>query len=140
MTRIWIHIIICSNKSIFIEDGTKWIKSKADIIKLALHENIVINTINGSLDHLHFIIWLSEHQTTNEVINQLKQISINALLKNELVDNQFKWIDDYLAFSVSDLLLELEKHCIYTQPKYHQTKELSDEISLILSECKINYE
>ena len=140
MTRIWIHLIICSNSSFLLVDNVNWDSAKAEIIKLALQNNIVINTINGISNHLHFIIWLGEKQTINKVIDQLKRISIDSLLNHKLIDIHFRWIDDYLALSVSDLLLELEKHCITTQPKYHQTKELKDEISFILNESKINYE
>ena len=140
MTRIWIHLIICSNTQFLLEEKVSWSSAKAEIIKVALQENIVINTINGALNHLHFIIWLGEKQTVNDIIDQLKRISTDSLLNQKLIDIHFRWIDDYLAFSVSDLLLELEKHCIMTQPKYHQTKEFKDEISFIFNECKINYE
>lgn len=140
MTRIWIHLIIYSSTSFLRDDEENWKNAKTEIVKHSLQENIVINSINGTSNHLHLIIWLGEKQTVIDTTNLLKQISKTYLIKFKLADSQFRWLDEYMAFSVSDLLLELEKHCISTQSKYHETKELKDEISLILQECKINYE
>lgn len=140
MTRIWIHTIICCKTPYFRELEQHWLLAKAEIIKESLQNDIVINGIDGNSTHLHCIINLGENQNINDTVKLLKEISSSIIKKHKLTNTKFEWIDEYMAFSVSDLLLDLEKHCISTQTKYHEKWELKEEITQILNECRYPYE
>ncbi len=86
----------------------------------ARSKRIVVERINGHLDHVHVLIYLRSTQTLAFVINHLKGESSRWINKNRLTDNHFEWQTDYFASSVSESVLPIVRQYIDHQQAHHR--------------------
>lgn len=140
MVRVWVHIIIYANASFGKMNSDEFFSVKAKIANTSMDSDIVVACLNGIDNHFHFIVHLGYNQTIQDVVDSLKNITRRILKAERRIDSLFAWSPDFLALSVSSLLFDLERHCIDNQEAYHSKKDLSDEVTLCINECKLDYQ
>lgn len=140
MTRVWLHIIIYGNMPFGSVDFELSKQLYGSIAKAALASDTVILSLNGVHDHFHFLVHLGLNQAIVEVVGGLKAITRSLLSSVDSFNPDFEWNDEIFVFSVSSLLVDLERHCIENQRAYHCGKGLSEEISQCIHDCKMDYQ
>lgn len=93
----------------------------------AISKDIYIDSINGGKEHLHVLISLGSSQSVADVAHLLKGESSHWVNKNDLVQGQFEWQDEYFAVSVSESVMPIVRNFIKTQEEHHRVKPFSEE-------------
>jgi REP element-mobilizing transposase RayT len=95
-------------------------------------KGILIDCINGWVDHVHCLVALKKHQTVSQVAQLLKGESSHWINSNGLVDDRFEWQDEYFAVSVSESGLEQVRAYIERQEERHGGRPSGDICSEVL--------
>jgi len=88
---------------------------------------IKIWAINGWVDHLHCLIYLSPDQCIADVVQYLKGESSFWINAHHLIGQRFSWGGEYYAASVDKSGLPGLKHYIRNQERHHSKGTDSDE-------------
>lgn len=125
--RIWLHCVWgTKNRIHFLNDSNKQtilnhIKENAKV------KDIYVDFINGYKEHIHCIISLSADQTLSKSIQLIKGESSYWINKNNLVQGNFEWADEYFAVSVSESQINYVRDYIKNQEIHHKLKSWEDE-------------
>jgi putative transposase len=125
--RIWVHIVFGTKSRVpFL---TRDIKDKviSHIIDNARQKEIYIDTINGSVDHMHCLVSLGIEQNIAKVVNLIKGESSYWINKNKITPSKFEWADEYFAVSVSESQLSVVRKYIQDQEDHHHKKSFAEE-------------
>jgi putative transposase len=125
--RIWVHCVwTTKNREPLL---TKNIREKVftHIKENAADKGIYIDIVNGYTDHIHCLISLKRKQNIADCLQLIKGESSFWINNNKLVNNKFKWQDDYFAVSVSQSQLNKLREYISNQEKHHQQKSFASE-------------
>lgn len=125
--KIWVHFVWTTKKrQPFIQ---KIVKEKLinHIKENAISKDIYVDLINGGKEHLHALISLGSSQSVADVAHLLKGESSHWVNKNDLVQGQFEWQDEYFAVSVSESVVPKVRNYIKTQEEHHRIKPFSEE-------------
>ncbi len=126
-TKIWVHCVWSTkNRELLL---TKNIREKVftHIKENAADKGIYIEIVNGYTDHIHCLISLKRKQNIADCLQLIKGESSFWINNNRLVNNKFKWQDDYFAVSVSQSQLNKLRKYISNQEKHHQKISFADE-------------
>jgi putative transposase len=91
-------------------------------------KGIFLQAINGYTDHVHCLISLGKDQSIAKISQLIKGESSLWINKNQLIDQQFNWQDDYFAVSVSESQVSAVISYINNQENHHQKKSFNDEV------------
>ncbi|UOE52924.1 IS200/IS605 family transposase [Mucilaginibacter sp. SMC90] len=91
-------------------------------------KGIFLQAINGYTDHIHCLISLGKDQNIAKISQLIKGESSIWINKNQLIDQQFNWQDDYFAVSVSESQVSAVINYINNQENHHQKKSFNDEV------------
>ena len=126
--KIWIHLLFSTkNRETIITKELKPVLYK-HILTNAREKGIYIDFINGSNDHVHILLSLAPEQTIAKVTQLIKGESSYWVNKNKISKQKFEWQDEYIAFSVSDSIVEKVRNYIKNQEIHHQKKNFSGRI------------
>jgi len=125
--RIWVHCVWgTKNRYHFLNDSNK--KTILQHIKEnAKNKDIYIDFINGHKEHIHCIISLNADQTLSKCIQLIKGESSFWINKNNQVQSNFEWADEYFAVSVSESQINNVRQYIKNQELHHKSKSWEDE-------------
>ncbi len=98
--------------------------------KTGEEKGIRILATGGSDDHMHVLLQLHPAQNLAQVVRQLKSESAEWLHGTKVVEGDFAWEEDYLAFSVSPNVLRQVTDYLGRQDEYHRNKTLDEELDL----------
>jgi REP element-mobilizing transposase RayT len=104
------------------------------ILENARTENICIDSINGSFDHLHCLFFLNADMSVAKVMQMIKGESAFWINKNRIMKMKFKWADEYYAGSISDSHRERVRAYIRNQEAHHKTSSYSEECAKFFNE------
>ena len=102
-------------------------KVRAHIRENATAKGIMLDVINGWVDHLHCLIALQHNQTIADVARLLKGEASHWINKNRLVPGKFEWQDEYFAISVSESMVDRVRQYIRNQEEHHRVRSFREE-------------
>lgn len=120
--KIWIHAVWATkNRKPFL---VKEIRDKVfdHIHTNGLSKDILIDTVNGHLEHVHCLFRLKNDQTVKKVLQLIKGESSFWINQNKLTKNKFQWQSDYFAVSVRESQVESVRRYIQNQEEHHRKK------------------
>ena len=117
--RVWIHAVWSTKTRFpFLNDSIRQ-KVFKHMASNARSKRIVIDRINGYVDHVHCLIALRSTQSLAQVINQIKGESSRWINKNKLTKEHFEWQTDYFACSVGESAIAALRAYIDNQALHH---------------------
>lgn len=108
--------------------------------KYSDQNEIEIDTINSTADHVHLLISMNPSQSPSKIINLIKGESSNWINKMNLTIGKFSWQEGYSVFSVSYTNVEQVRKYIKNQQEHHRKISFAEEIEKMLIAYKINIE
>lgn len=108
--------------------------------KYSDQNEIEIDTINSTADHVHLLISMNPSQSPSKIINLIKGESSNWINKMNLTIGKFSWQEGYSVFSVSYFNVEQVRKYIKNQQEHHRKISFAEEIEKMLIAYKINIE
>ncbi len=100
--KIWIHAVWSTkNRKPLLEKGIRD-EVFGHMRTNGLSKGILIDTVNGHIDHVHCLFRLKNDQTVMKVIQLMKGESSFWMNQIKLTKNKFEWQSDYFAVSVSE--------------------------------------
>jgi len=126
--RVWIHAVFATkNRHPMIHDSIHNILF--DHIKSnGLQKNILIDCVNGYLDHAHILFLLNRDMSISKALQLIKGESSHWINSNNLIQENFMWQDDYWAVSVSESGVWNVRKYIKNQVEHHSKKSFLEEI------------
>lgn len=134
MIKIWIHLIWATkNRENLI---TKDLKPKLieHIRSNAKQKEIWLDSVNCIGDHIHLLISLGSEQTISKVVMLIKGESSFWVNKSKLILGKFEWQDEYMAYSVSDSVVQRVRNYISNQEEHHRVKSFGEECDEFLKQ------
>src|SRR3990172_1007081 len=131
-TRIIVHLIWATkNRQKLISKAAR--PRIEDHIRYYAKENeILLDSINVQVEHVHGLIYLLSNQQVDQVAKLLKGESSHWINENNLLPQRFSWQRGYGAFSVSPSHLNVVRRYIAHQDVHHRTKTFLEEYNEIL--------
>ncbi len=131
--KAWIHFVwTTKNRKPLLLKGIK--EQLVEHIKEnASAKNIYIDSINGSVEHIHLLISLRANHSISEVARLLKGESSHWINNQKLLKTKFDWQDDYFAISVSESVVSKVRNYIRNQEEHHRIKPFSEEYDMFIS-------
>lgn len=99
-------------------------------------KNIFIDEINGGVEHMHCLFFLSSDQNIATILNLIKGESSFWTNRNLKMMNKFGWKDEYFAVSVSESHIEAVRNYIRNQEIHHQKKTFQQEYDEFIAKYK----
>lgn len=93
----------------------------------AKEKGIFIDFINGYSDHCHCLISLTVDQTIKKTMQLIKGESSYWINKNKLIEEKFKWQDEYYAVSICPTQADEVRDYIKNQEIHHTNKSFQEE-------------
>src|SRR6266480_325097 len=130
--KIWVHMVFSThNREPFLND-----KIRKDVFKHILEKgrekDIWIDHVGGHIDHAHVLFSLVKRQTIADIAQQIKGESSHWINKENLIQDQFRWQDDYYAVSVSESHLPKVRTYIQNQDEHHRKVSFAEEVDLFM--------
>lgn len=96
----------------------------------AKSKKIIIDSLNGHLEHIHCLVCLQPTQTIDTIAKLLKGESAHWFNNKSGINYlRLTWQDDYFAVSVSESVIDKVRAYINNQELHHQKKTFTDEYS-----------
>jgi len=125
--KLFVHIIWSTkNRKKVINDELKsvlidHIKSNCAI------KNIHLDTVNCVDDHIHLLISQDADQSISKIVQLIKGESAYWINQNKLLPKKFEWQNEYMAISISPLIIDKVRIYIQNQEKHHSTESYEEE-------------
>jgi REP element-mobilizing transposase RayT len=118
--RIWIHAVWRTkhNGKILLKEPRK--RLFAHIKENAKLKKIYIDSIDGSVDHVHCLMGLNRELSIAGQMKLIKGESAFWANQNHLLDHKLEWGRDYYAVSVSESLVGQVRKYIWNQEQHHK--------------------
>ena len=86
----------------------------------ALTKEILMDCVNGHIDHVHCLFRIKNDQTISKVMQLIKGESSFWINKQKLIKSKFEWQDEYFAVSISESQVDSIRKYIQSQEKHHE--------------------
>ncbi|MBW7889127.1 MAG: IS200/IS605 family transposase, partial [Bacteroidetes bacterium] len=93
----------------------------------AKEKKIYIDSLDGSVDHLHCLFGLNADMSIAKALQLIKGESAFWINKNNITKTNFEWADEYFAASVSESALDKVRQYIHHQEEHHKKKTFQEE-------------
>lgn len=90
-------------------------------------------------DHVHLLVEASPHLSTDDLINKIKDRSVNWLRTRGGIYTGFRWQDHYVAVSIDRFGLEEERIKLKNHLKYHKDNSYKEELTEFLNEQGVEW-
>ncbi len=125
--KIWIHAVwTVKNREKILEKGVRE-EIFNHILQNAKEKGILIDVVNGHLDHVHCLFRLKNDQTIQKIMQLIKGESAFWINRNMNLNQKLKWQDEYFAVSVSESQVEKVRNYIKNQEEHHRKKSFDEE-------------
>ena len=95
--------------------------------------------INGTSNHIHMLIELSQTIALSDLVRDIKQGSSKWAKQQVYFPHFSGWGKEYGAFSCSQRDKEAIVKYIINQREHHQSKSFDDEYRSIIEECRLEW-
>ena len=127
-TKVCIHYVWATkNRMPFL---TRPIRNPlfAHIKRNAEDKKIMIDILNGHVDHVHCLVWLQPTQNIDLIAKLIKGESAHWLNNlSGLFNTKFQWQENYFAVSVSESLVPQVRAYIQNQDAHHKKISFEEE-------------
>ena len=125
--KIWIHAVwTTKNRQPILEKKVRP-QLFEHIHQNALKKEILMDCVNGYIEHVHCLFRLRNDQNISNVIQLIKGESSFWMNRQNLIADKLDWQDDYFAVSVSESQVETVRNYILNQEKHHSDKSFAQE-------------
>ncbi len=104
----------------------------------AKKNNILIDSLNVQIDHVHVLIILASDQKVDDIVRLLKGESSHWINAENIIPQKFSWQRGYGAFSVSPSHLRAVREYISNQDEHHRKNTFLEEYKTILEKYGFN--
>ncbi|MGD0339620.1 MAG: IS200/IS605 family transposase [Bacteroidota bacterium] len=125
--RVWIHLVwTTKNRQPNLEK--KFRDRLLDhICQNAKVKGIYLDSINGSIDHIHVLLSIRSELSISKVAQLLKGESSHWANELKLAPNKIEWQEEYFAVSVSESDIGIVRNYILNQEEHHRRKTYTEE-------------
>jgi putative transposase len=95
--------------------------------------------INGTSDHIHFLIGMKPSCCLSDLVREVKKSSNDFIKENKFSKFKFQWQEGYGAFSYSHSSLDNVISYILNQKAHHKNKTFKDEYFDFLKNFAIDF-
>ena len=138
--KIWLHYIWSTKTRAPLLTSQMRNKFINHVMEYAGQNEIDIDTLNATADHVHLLSSLNPSQPPSKVINLIKGESSNWINKMNLTKGKFSWQEGYSVFSVSYSNVNRVRDYIKNQKEHHRKISFAEEIDKMLIAYKIGME
>jgi putative transposase len=125
--KIWIHLVWATkDREPYLTEAIRP-KIFKHIAEYAKTKGILLDSINGYLQHVHCLISLQADQNIATVTNLLKGESSHWINKQGLMPQKFGWGDEYFATSISHSMVGDVRQYISRQEEHHSKRTFEEE-------------
>ena len=125
--KIWIHAVWATkNRKKLLNKEIRSVVYE-HIHQNALNKEILMDCVNGHIDHVHCLFRLKNDQTISKVVQLIKGESSFWVNKQKLIKSRFEWQDEYFAVSVSESQVNAARKYILNQEEHHKKKTFKQE-------------
>ena len=110
------------------------------IRKNAKDKKILLDCIDGYVDHLHALVSLKAEQSISKIAQHLKGESSHWANEQRLTPMRFEWQDEYFAISVGDSAVHEVREYIRNQEEHHRKKTFLEEYRNFLIRFEVEYD
>ena len=125
--KIWIHAVWTTKSRKKFLDKEIRPAIFEHIHQNALKKEILIDCVNGYIEHVHCLFRLKNDQTISNVMQLMKGESSFWINRQELIKCKFEWQDEYFAVSVSESQVNTVRSYIQGQETHHCKKTFQQE-------------
>lgn len=105
----------------------------------AKEKKIYIDSLDGSVDHLHCLFGLNADMSIAKALQLIKGESAFWINKNNITKTNFEWADEYFAASVSESALDKVRQYIHHQEEHHKKKTFQEEYDEFIRAYKLEH-
>jgi len=138
--KIWLHHVWSTKNRAPLLTSQMRNKFIKHVMEYAGQNEIDIDTLNATADHVHLLSSLNPSQPPSKVINLIKGESSNWINKMNLTKGKFSWQEGYSVFSVSYSNVNRVRDYIKNQKEHHRKISFAEEIDKMLIAYKIGVE
>lgn len=129
-TKVYIHYVWATKNRVQVLTPPLRRSLFEHIKQNAISKKIIIDSINGHLEHVHCLICLQPTQTIDNIAKLLKGESAHWFNNRSGINHlRLIWQDDYFAVSVSESAIDKVRAYITNQELHHQKKTFIEEYS-----------
>ena len=125
--KIWIHVVWSTKKREPILEESKRQILFEHIHQNALSKGILMEIVNGHIDHVHCLFRLKNDQTISNVMQLIKGESSFWINQQNLLKKKLQWQDEYFAVSISESGVAAVKNYILNQEDHHMKQTFTQE-------------
>jgi len=125
--KIWIHAVWATKNRKKLLNKEIRLAVFEHIHKNALKKEILMDCVNGHIEHVHCLFRLKNDQTISKVMQLIKGESSFWVNKQKLIKSKFEWQDEYFAVSVSESQVNAIRKYILNQEEHHKKKTFKQE-------------
>ena len=120
LLKVWVHAVWSTQqrKPTLIQSIRPIVFSH--MIENGRKKGLLIDRINGHIDHVHMLFALTNDQPISKVIQLVKGESSHWINQRNLMSSKFEWQDEYYAASVSESSLNAVQLYIDHQEEHHK--------------------
>jgi len=125
--KIWVHAVWTTNSRKKLLNKEIRPAIFKHIHQNALKKEILMDCVNGHIEHVHCLFRLKNDQTISNVMHLMKGESSFWVNKQKLIKYKFEWQDEYFAVSVSESQVSAVRSYIQNQETHHLKKTFQQE-------------
>ncbi|MBN2598748.1 IS200/IS605 family transposase [Labilibaculum sp.] len=98
-----------------------------------------ILAVNGTPDHIHFLIGMKPSCCLSDLVREIKKSSNTFIKEKGFSQFRFEWQEGYGAFSYSHSALDHVVRYIQNQKEHHKRKSFKEEYISFLKKYEIDF-
>lgn len=95
--------------------------------------------INGTQDHIHFLIGMKPSCCLSDLVREIKKSSNEFIREKHFTQFKFQWQEGYGAFSYSHSAMDQVIGYIQNQKEHHKKCSFREEYTSLLKKFQIEY-
>jgi REP element-mobilizing transposase RayT len=125
--RVWLHAVWSTKdrKPLLKKPFRKEVFEH--IHQNAVSKGILIEEVNGYIEHVHCLFRLKNDQTISKVMQLIKGESSFWINQQKKISEKFQWQEEYFAISVSEFQVNNVRNYIIGQEEHHKQKSYLQE-------------
>lgn len=139
-SRCWLHLMWGTHGMDKIIPKDVRMALSEYLYQIAEYKHIDMKANYVSSDHVHCLLDLPAHRTAEDVVALFRQGTANWVNKHGLMRPNFRWSDEYGAFSVSQSRLEETIQYILAQKEFHRNRSFETEYREFIRAYKLKYQ
>ncbi len=96
--------------------------------------------INGTSDHIHFLIGMRPSCCLSDLVREIKKSSNIYIKEQKFTNYKFEWQEGYGAFSYSHSALDNVINYINNQKEHHKKRTFKEEYLDFLAKFEVEYD